>query len=232
MKHRRTREIVIELTSLLDVVMILIFAVLLQNAELLERKDKELDRVESEYAGIKGELDQLQGEKDKLLDEKDKLVGQLQEALDKLDKDNLNELWGKLDELKYIAEALEMLKDDAEMYYINTETFKNGPGDKDYDRMDIHFGPAGAEPDTISIKNNDKQSTVDSQLYNIERAIRKYIEENNICANSSKAFYLVLVFGEDYFTSVYDGFSEEGGIIGKLREHYSNYENINIVFKY
>ena len=48
MKHKRTRDIVIELTSLLDVVMILIFAVMIKNTQLMEERTAALEEVQEQ----------------------------------------------------------------------------------------------------------------------------------------------------------------------------------------
>ncbi|MBC5663269.1 hypothetical protein H8S09_10250 [Coprococcus sp. NSJ-10] len=47
MRNRKIRDVVIELTSLLDIVMILIFAVMIDNAKLTQEKQGDLDQANS-----------------------------------------------------------------------------------------------------------------------------------------------------------------------------------------
>ena len=53
MRNRKIRDVVIELTSLLDIVMILIFAVMIDNAKLTKEKQGDLDQANSKIEMMK-----------------------------------------------------------------------------------------------------------------------------------------------------------------------------------
>ena len=84
MRHKRIRDIVIELTSLLDVVMILIFAVMIKNAQLVEASNREVDELQKENAAMQGELEKYAGMDEELANALGKLEeGDLEELLEK-----------------------------------------------------------------------------------------------------------------------------------------------------
>lgn len=89
MRRRRRRDIIIELTSLLDVIMIIIFMVMKENSKMIVDKQNAVDaaqQVNSQQAGEIGEL----------TDKVDELSGQLAEALGKLEEGSADELLEKL----------------------------------------------------------------------------------------------------------------------------------------
>ena len=56
MRHRKTREVVIELTALLDVVIILIFAVMIENAKLVQESQNNLDDANTQIESMQEEM--------------------------------------------------------------------------------------------------------------------------------------------------------------------------------
>lgn len=89
MRRRNRRDIVIELTSLLDVIMIIIFMVMKQNSGMIVDKQNTIDAVQqtnSQQAEALGELNSRA----------DELSAQLDEALGKLEEGGADELREKL----------------------------------------------------------------------------------------------------------------------------------------
>ena len=76
--HRRKRDIAIELTALLDVIMIMIFMVMNENSKLIEEKQDTLETVQQENIEQAGEIDEL--------------TAQLAEALGKLEEGDFEEI--------------------------------------------------------------------------------------------------------------------------------------------
>lgn len=103
MKKRRTRDIVIELTSLLDVVMILIFAVMIENSKMVKASEAEAAAANEAVLEMRNELnetvlemqnelketeeemqnrlDEAEAEKSRITDE---FLGQLQERNERI----------------------------------------------------------------------------------------------------------------------------------------------------
>ena len=80
--HRRKRDIAIELTALLDVIMIMIFMVMNENSKLIEEKQDTLETVQQENIEQAGEIDEL--------------TAQLAEALGKLEEGDFEEILDRL----------------------------------------------------------------------------------------------------------------------------------------
>ena len=59
MRRRRKRDIVIELTALLDVIMIMIFMVMSENSKLVSEAQSELGAVQQENVEQAGQIDVL-----------------------------------------------------------------------------------------------------------------------------------------------------------------------------
>lgn len=62
MRRRRKRDIVIELTALLDVIMIMIFMVMNENSKLVSEAQNELSIVQQENIEQAGQIDELSAE--------------------------------------------------------------------------------------------------------------------------------------------------------------------------
>ena len=216
MKHRRTREIVIELTSLLDVVMILIFAVLLQNSELIEQKNEEITAMASEkeslmeeIGGLNENLAELIGEIDILSGENEKLSAELLKAIADLSESDIEALLESLKTAEKKEEIMEAVSEYVYIYYITETTFKSGTGNEDFEYNLITYGALfGAEKEiTIplteaSIKD---ESTINGYMKIIENDINTYIENNLSGYTEEKNFYVVISMDEHRFTAVDDG---------------------------
>ncbi|MBD5130306.1 MAG: hypothetical protein HDT43_10380 [Ruminococcaceae bacterium] len=120
MRHRRKRDIIIELTSLLDVIMIMIFMVMAENSKLISEKQSALEAAQTELAENNAALGELKNEADSL-------SAELAEALGKLNEGNAEELLEKLqaaesrlDAYKYMDDIVIVLNIGLENKYSNT----------------------------------------------------------------------------------------------------------------
>lgn len=89
MRRRRRRDIIIELTSLLDVIMIIIFMVMKENSKMIVDKQNAVDAVQQVNSQQAGEIGELTVKVDEL-------SGQLAEALGKLEEGSADELLEEL----------------------------------------------------------------------------------------------------------------------------------------
>lgn len=104
MRHKRTRDIVIELTSLLDVVMILIFYIMMQNSQLVNKLQDEKSAMEVKLVEI---------------DEK------LANALGKLEEGDLEILLDKLHNAENQLNTYEYMDDIVIVYNVGLENRYN-----------------------------------------------------------------------------------------------------------
>ena len=98
MRRRRKRDIVIELTALLDVIMIMIFMVMNENSKLVSEAQSKLGAVQQENIEQAGKISELSAE--------------LTEALAMLDEGNLDELFQRLESAESKLEAYQALDDE------------------------------------------------------------------------------------------------------------------------
>ena len=104
MRQRRKRDIVIELTALLDVIMIMIFMTMGQNIDMIET-------VQQENIEQAGTIDEL--------------TAQLAEALGKLDEGNLEELLDRLQSAESMLEGYQSMDDVVTVITVNLENQYN-----------------------------------------------------------------------------------------------------------
>lgn len=114
MRHRKTRDIIIELTSLLDVVMILIFAVMIQNSKLVEASNEQLAMAQEQNVEMKEELDKLNG-----------ISEELAKELGKLGEDDLKKLLDKLKNAENTIDSYEYMDDIVLVFNIGLENRYN-----------------------------------------------------------------------------------------------------------
>lgn len=110
--RRRKRDIVIELTALLDVIMIMIFMVMNENSKLVSEAQSELGAVQQENVEQAGQIDELSAE--------------LAEALAMLDEGDLGEILKRLENAESKLEAYEAIND--EVIVLNIK-LRNDPTD-------------------------------------------------------------------------------------------------------
>ena len=112
MRRRRKRDIVIELTALLDVIMIMIFMVMSENSKLVSEAQSELGAVQQENVEQAGQIDELSAE--------------LAEALAMLNEGNLGEILERLENAENKLEAYQAIND--EVIVLNVK-LRNDPTD-------------------------------------------------------------------------------------------------------
>lgn len=106
---RRKRDIIIELTSLLDVIMIMIFMVMSENSKLITEKQSTLDDVNKQNAELYSQLTEAQAK----LSE-----GSVEELLDRLQKAE-----SKLEGYEYMEEVVTVINIGLENRYGNAARF-------------------------------------------------------------------------------------------------------------
>lgn len=110
MRRGRKRDIVIELTALLDVIMIMIFMVMNENSKLVSETQSELGMIQQENIEQAGKIDELSAE--------------LADALAILDEGDLGEVLERLENAESKLEAYQAIND--EVIVLNVE-LKNNP---------------------------------------------------------------------------------------------------------
>ena len=104
MRHRRRRDIIIELTSLLDVIMIIIFMVMKENGKMITDKQNTINAVQ-----------QVNSEQSAAIDDLNSKVGemssQLAEAQGKLEEGGADELLEKLQAAENKLESYKAIDD-------------------------------------------------------------------------------------------------------------------------
>lgn len=120
MRRKRKRDIIIELTSLLDVIMIMIFMVMAENSKLIAEKQTALDTAQLQNIEMVVEIEELCGQLDGL-------SAELIEALGKLDEGDLEELLqrlqsaeSRLDSYEYIDDVVIVIDIELTNKYSNT----------------------------------------------------------------------------------------------------------------
>lgn len=110
MRRRRKRDIVIELTALLDVIMIMIFMVMNENGKLVSEVQSELGTIQQENIEQAGKIDELSAE--------------LADTLAMLDEGDLSEVLERLKNAENKLEAYQAIND--EVIVLNVE-LRNNP---------------------------------------------------------------------------------------------------------
>ena len=179
MRHKRIRDIVIELTSLLDVVMILIFAVMIKNAQLVEASNREADELQKENAAMQSELEKYAG-----MDE------ELANALGKLEEGDLEELLEKLHNAENQIDAYEYMDDIVIVYNVGLENRYNNTA------RCLTYGRASDENATPPkpVKREDTEQwnyMINSLKLDVREFIDKELQEN------TQDKYIYLVFSVD-----------------------------------
>lgn len=123
MRHRRNRNIIIELTSLLDVIMIMIFMVMNENSKLIQEQ--------------RGTIDKVQQENTAQADQIDDLTIQLAEALAQLDEGDREVLLQKLHNAENQLESYQALDD---VFTVLTVKLKGWPNSS---RRTLTYGKGG-----------------------------------------------------------------------------------------
>lgn len=142
MRRRRRKDIIIELTSLLDVIMIMIFMVMGENSKLVEETQSDLKTAQEEKSQLQIEYDDT--------------YKKLQEALGELEEGDLQEVLKKLRESESKLNAYEYMNDVVTV--INIELKNNSNNTVRY----LTYGDPGdygAEQNQCEIRSSDELNT-------------------------------------------------------------------------
>lgn len=104
MRRRHRRDIIIELTSLLDVIMIIIFMVMKENSKMIVDKQNAVNAAQQVNSAQAGEIDDLNSKVDQM-------SSQLAEAQGKLDEGSTDELLEKLQAAENKLESYKAVDD-------------------------------------------------------------------------------------------------------------------------
>ena len=146
MRRRRKRDIVIELTALLDVIMIMIFMVMSENGKLVSEAQSELGAVQQENIEQASQIDELTAE--------------LAEALAMLNEGDLGEILEKLEKAENKIEAYQAIDD--EVIVINVKLRNNSNNSIRY----LSYSKV-SDPDSenqIEIRNDEDRDRAGSNL--------------------------------------------------------------------
>lgn len=166
-RKRRRRDIIIELTSLLDVIMIIIFMVMKENSKMIVDKQNEINAaqtVTSEQAGLISDLNgKVEDLSDKLAEAQGKLdEGDTEELLEKLQAAE-----SKLDSYKAIDDVVIVLNIGLENKYNNTVRC-------------LTFGKVSENPSiTENRSDEDFEVTVNKLKVFISEYITKVLEDKD-----------------------------------------------------
>lgn len=168
MRNRRKRDIAIELTSLLDVIMIMIFMLMGKN--------------NSQY---KVKMEETESRADALEAENNELSSQLDEALAKLQEGDYEEVVQKLNQAEARVEALDYMNEVITVFNIKLE---NSYGDT----RNITYGINSGEADSQSFEI-DTDVQMREVLDKLKNEIVGYDELNL----ENKPFYAVFSYDPD-----------------------------------
>lgn len=191
MRRKHRRNIIIELTSLLDVIMIMIFMVMAENSKLIAEKQTALDNALQENVQQSGKIDELNGTLGKLNEE-------YQLALDKLEEGGIEELLQQLADAESKLEGYEYMNDIVIMINIELENKYNNTV------RCLSFGCSSdteKEPNVHEIKNDDE---FDKAINDLKVKVNEYISQTVDDETNSTIAYIIFsydpekVFQDDY----------------------------------
>lgn len=178
MRRRRRRDIVIELTSLLDVIMIIIFMVMKQNSAMIVDKQNTIDAVKKENTSQAAALDELNSKADEL-------SNQLAEAQGKLEEGGADELRDKLQAAENKLASYEAIDDVVIVLNIGLENKYNNTV------RSLTFGKVSEESSVIDNHNDDE---FDVSLNKMRVFIGDYIGKVQADAENQTIVYIVFTY--------------------------------------
>ncbi len=178
MRRRRRRDIVIELTSLLDVIMIIIFMVMKQNSAMIVDKQNTIDAVQKENISQAAALDDLNSKADEL-------SNQLAEAQGKLEEGGADELRDKLQAAENKLASYEAIDDVVIVLNIGLENKYNNTV------RSLTFGKVSEESSVIDNHNDDE---FDVSLNKMRVFIGDYIGKVQADAENQTIVYIVFTY--------------------------------------
>lgn len=125
MRRRNKRSIIIELTALLDVILIMIFLVMKENSALIDEKQQLLDALRQENTAQADEIDTLNDELAALHSALDTLTAQRDEALEQLQMGDRETLAAKLRDAESQLQSYQAVEDIVTVLTIRLENREN-----------------------------------------------------------------------------------------------------------
>lgn len=181
MNHSRLRNIVIDLTSLLDVVMILVFAVLIKNSEMAEISEQELIELQAENERLKMENEDLGG-----------VSEQLKQALAMLDEGNTQELLEKIQNAESKVSAYDYMDDIIVVYTVDLQNKYNGT------TRCLSFGDtAGEQLKIYTVKKYEKEEW-NKAINFLKVDIKEFVDSELEDTNVEKYVYIIFSYGNIY----------------------------------
>ena len=168
--RRRKRDIVIELTALLDVIMIMIFMVMNENSKLIEETQDTLETVQQENIEQAGEIDEL--------------TAQLAEALGKLEEGDLEEILDRLQSAESILEGYRSIDDVITVINISLENRYNN----------IRYLTYGASVDTPITKPIRTEDEFNQAVNKLRVFISDYTKQISDSVSDSPTIYVVFSY--------------------------------------
>lgn len=167
MRRRRKRDIVIELTALLDIIMILIFMVMNENSKLVSEAQNELSAVQQENIEQADQINELSAE------------------LAMLNEGSLDELLQRLESAESRLEAYQALDDEVIILNVKLENKANNS------IRSLSFGEV-ADPNSKQKYNLQNDNERDRAYSNLRAFIHTYIS-----SSSSSSMIVRVVFSYD-----------------------------------
>lgn len=168
----RRKEVIIELTSLLDVILIIIFMVLNQNGSQMEKQNEQLESISEENQQLK--------------DENGDLSEELKEALSKLEEGDLEKLIEQLNIANSEINSYEYMNEVISIINVNLSG--------KYGNWTLSYGMSG--------ENQSKWSTTriksTSDLVSPLNELKVYLDDKvSDALNNSDASFVYIVFNYD-----------------------------------
>lgn len=194
MRNKRIRDIAIELTSLLDVVMILIFGIMIKNAQLVKASNQEISELQKENATMQSDLEEYGG-----------IAEELANALGKLEEGDLETILEKLHNAENQLSTYEYMQDIVIVYNVGLENRYNNTS------RCLTYGRASADGDYET--HDVKRAATDEWDYAINSLkldLNEYIKEE--LQKNAEDKYIYLVFSVDktkVYSNDYDSVEKE-----------------------
>ncbi len=212
MRRRNKRDIVIELTSLLDVIMIIIFMVMAQNSRIIADKQNKIEDVQEANSEMKSEISELKAELGNISEE-------LAEALGKLDEGEREELLDRLQNAESLLQGYEYLDDVVIVLNVTLENKYNNTV------RYISFSNAADESARSSLEVRDRDD-----LDVVMNKLRVFIADNvkPVLEDKSGSTIAYIVFTCDTSRVYHDDFTAVEEV---LREAENRLANRNIRYR-
>lgn len=178
MRRRSRRDIIIELTSLLDVIMIIIFMVMKENSKMIVDKQNTVDAVQQVNSQQAGEIGEL-------TDKVDELSGQLAEALGKLEEGSADELLEKLQAAENKLASYEAIDDIVIVLNIGLENKYNNTV------RCLTFGKAS---DRSTVIDNHDDDEFEVSLNKLKVFVSNYVDKILSDKDNQTIVYIVFTY--------------------------------------